>query len=186
MACRTAVAVFDQTSFSKYAVSGPDALRTLQWVCANDVDVAIGQAVYTPWLNARGTYESDVTVTRTADDEFLVVSSAATTVRDLAWLDEHVEDGAVVHVDDLSGDFAVLGVMGPRSRELLARLTGASLDDEAFPFATSRPVDVAGGRVRATRMTYVGELGWELLVPNDRAVGGVRRAARARAEPRAR
>ena len=170
VACRTAVAVFDQTSFSKYAVSGPDALRTLQWVCANDVDVAIGQAVYTPWLNARGTYESDVTVTRTADDEFLVVSSAATTVRDLAWLDEHVEDGAVVHVDDLSGDFAVLGVMGPRSRELLARLTGASLDDEAFPFATSRPVDVAGGRVRATRMTYVGELGWELLVPNDRAV----------------
>ena len=170
VACRTAVAVFDQTSFSKYAVSGPDALRTLQWVCANDVDVAIGQAVYTPWLNARGTYESDVTVTRTADDEFLVVSSAATTVRDLAWLDEHVEDGAVVHVDDLSEDYAVLGVMGPRSRDLLARLGDASLDDEAFPFATSRPVDVAGCRVRATRMTYVGELGWELLVPNDMAV----------------
>ena len=123
--------MFDQTSFSKYAVSGPDALGTLQWVCAADVDVPVGQAVYTPWLNERGAYESDVTVTRTAADEFFVVSSAATTVRDLAWFDEHVEEGADVHIDDCSSDFAVLGVMGPRSRELLSRLTDATLDDEA-------------------------------------------------------
>jgi 4-methylaminobutanoate oxidase (formaldehyde-forming) len=170
VACRTAVAVFDQTSFSKYDVRGRDALRTLQWVCANDVDVAVGQAVYTPWLNARGAYESDVTVTRTAADAFLVVSSAATTVRDLAWLGEHVEDGAEVEVTDRSGDFAVLGVMGPRSRDLLARLTDVALDDEGFPFATSQELDLAGAQVRATRMTYVGELGWELLVPNDAAV----------------
>ena len=170
VACRTAVAVFDQTSFSKYVVRGPDALRTLQWVCAADVDVPVGQAVYTPWLNARGAYESDVTVTRTAADEFLVVSSAATTVRDLAWLDEHVAEGAEVEVVDRSGDLAVLGVMGPRSRELLARLTGADLADAAFPFATSQELDLSGARVRATRMTYVGELGWELLVPNDAAV----------------
>jgi 4-methylaminobutanoate oxidase (formaldehyde-forming) len=170
VACRTAVAVFDQTSFSKYAVSGPDALRSLEWVCANDVDVPVGQAVYTPWLNARGAYESDVTVTRTAVDEFLIVSSAATTVRDLAWLDEHLDAGADVHVDDLTDEFAVLGVMGPRSRELLSRMTDTGLDDDAFAFATSRPLDLAGARVRATRMTYVGELGWELLVPNGAAV----------------
>jgi 4-methylaminobutanoate oxidase (formaldehyde-forming) len=169
VACRTAVAVFDQTSFSKYAVSGRDALRALQWVCAADVDVSVGQAVYTPWLNERGAYESDVTVTRTAASEFLVVSSAATTVRDLAWLDEHLEKGADVNVDDCSDDFAVLGVMGPRSRELLSRLTDAELDD-AFPFGASRPLDLAGARVRATRMTYVGELGWEVLVPNETAV----------------
>jgi 4-methylaminobutanoate oxidase (formaldehyde-forming) len=171
VACRTAVAVFDQTSFSKYAVSGAGALSTLQRICANDVDVAVGQAVYTPWLNERGSYESDVTVTRTADDEFLVVSSAATTVRDLAWLEEHVEDGAEVHVDDLSGDFAVLGVMGPRSRELLGRLTDADLSEDGFGFATSQTFRLAGARVRGTRMTYVGELGWELLVRNDDAVG---------------
>ena len=171
VACRTAVAVFDQTSFSKYAVSGPDALRTLQWLCAADVDVPVGRAVYTPWLNARGAYESDVTVTRTAAEEFLIVSSAATTVRDLAWLDEHTDGGAEVRVDDCSEEFAVLGVMGPRSRELLARLTDARLDDEAFPFARSAALDLAGTRVRATRMTYVGELGWEVLVPHEAAVG---------------
>ena len=139
-------------------------------MCAADVDVAVGQAVYTPWLNARGAYESDVTVTRVGAEEFLVVSSAATTVRDLAWLDEHVAEGAEVEVVDRSGDLAVLGVMGPRSRELLARLTDADLADAAFPFATSQELDLAGARVRATRMTYVGELGWELLVPNDAAV----------------
>jgi glycine cleavage system aminomethyltransferase T/glycine/D-amino acid oxidase-like deaminating enzyme len=168
--CRTSVAVFDQSSFSKYAVTGSDALRSLQWVCANDVDVPVGQAVYTPWLNARGAYESDVTVTRTGVDAFLIVSSAATTVRDLAWLDEHLAEGADVEVADRSGDLAVLGVMGPRSRELLTRLTTAELGDEAFPFATSQVLELGGAEVRATRMTYVGELGWELLVPNDAAL----------------
>jgi glycine cleavage system aminomethyltransferase T/glycine/D-amino acid oxidase-like deaminating enzyme len=174
VSCRTHVAVFDQTSFSKYAISGPDALAVLQWVCAADVDVPVGRAVYTPWLNQRGAYESDVTVTRTATQEFLVVSSAATTVRDLAWLDEHMDEGADVLVDDCTGDFSVLGVMGPRSRELLARLMArgseTGLGDEAFPFGTSQALRLAGVRVRATRMTYVGELGWEVLVPTETAV----------------
>jgi len=170
VACRTAVALFDQTSFSKYAVSGPDAVAALQWVCANDVDVPVGRAVYTPWLNARGAYESDVTVTRTGDADFLIVSSAATTVRDLAWLDEHLAERAEVSVVDRSEDFAVLGVMGPRSRDLMRRLSEVPWDDEAFPFATSRLVELAGVEVRATRMTYVGEIGWELMVPRDGAL----------------
>ena len=144
VACRTAVAVFDQTSFSKYAVSGPDALRALQWVCAADVDVPVGQAVYTPWLNARGAYESDVTVTRTAVEEFLVVSSAATTVRDLAWLDEHVADGCRGHGRRLSGDFAVLGRDGTEVARAAGPADRRRLDDEAFPFATSRALDLAG------------------------------------------
>ena len=169
VACRTAVAVFDQTSFSKYLVRGPDALATLQWVCANDLDVPVGHVVYTPWLNERGSYESDVTVTRTGDAAYLVVSSAATTVRDLAWLDEHVREGADVEVRDLSEELAVLGVMGPRSRDVLSRLTDADLDDGAFPFATGRALDLAGAEVWANRMTYVGELGWELLIPYDAA-----------------
>ncbi len=169
VACRTAVAVFDQTSFSKYLVRGPDALATLQWVCANDVDVPVGHVVYTPWLNERGGYESDVTVTRTGEAAYLVVSSAATTVRDLAWLDEHVPEGAEVEVRDRSEDLVVLGVMGPRSRELLSRLTDADLGDDDFPFATGRALDLGDAEVWANRMTYVGELGWELLIPYDAA-----------------
>lgn len=169
-ACRSGVAVFDQTSFSKYAVRGPDALVLLQWLCAADVDVPVGGCVYTPWLNEHGGYEADVTVTRTATDAFLVVSSAATTYRDLDWLERHREPGQDVRFDDVTGDLAVLGTMGPGSRDLLSRHTSADLGEEAFPFATSQEIDVAGVRLRATRMTYVGELGWELYVPVDGAV----------------
>jgi 4-methylaminobutanoate oxidase (formaldehyde-forming) len=170
VACRTHVAVFDQTSFSKYLVRGPAARDTLQWVCANDLDVPVGHVVYTPWLDERGRYQSDVTVTRTSDAAYLVVSSAATTVRDLAWLREHTWPGADVEIADRSDELAVLGVMGPRSRDLLSRLTGTDLGDEAFPFATGQAFEVAGAEVWANRMTYVGELGWELLVPVDAAV----------------
>ena len=170
-ATRGAVAVFDQTSFSKYVVSGPGALAALQWVCANDVDVAVGTAVYTPLLNRRGTYESDLTVTRTAADAFLLVSSSATTVRDQDWIRRNVPDGLEVDVRDVTPSYAVLGVMGPRSRDLLARLTDADLGEEGFRFATSRLLDLGGAEVRATRMTYVGELGWELMVPVDAAAG---------------
>lgn len=161
-ACRTAVALFDQTSFSKYVVAGPHALAGLQWVCAADVDVPVGGCVYTPFLNARGTYEADLTVTRTGPEEFLLVSSSATTVRDLDWLRRHARGARAA---DVTEEYAVLGVMGPRSRELLGSLTPADLSEEGFPFATSREVWLAGTTVRATRMTYVGELGWELLVP---------------------
>jgi 4-methylaminobutanoate oxidase (formaldehyde-forming) len=167
-ACRTAVAVFDQTSFSKYVVRGTAALLGLQWVCAADVDVPVGRCVYTPLLNARGGYEADLTVTRTGAAEFLLVSSSATTVRDLDWLDRHLGDGDV-GVEDVTDRYAVLGVMGPRSRDLLERLTGDALAEEAFAFATSREVRLAGALLRATRMTYVGELGWELMVPVDDA-----------------
>lgn len=160
-ACRSAVAIFDQTSFSKYVVAGPDALAALQWVCAADVDVPVDACVYTPMLNARGGYEADLTVTRTGPEEFLLVSSSATTVRDLDWLRRR---GGVV-ARDVTEDHAVLGVMGPRSRELLAELTPADLSEDGFRFATSRELWLAGSTVRATRMTYVGELGWELMVP---------------------
>ena len=166
-ATREAVAVFDQTSFSKYVVAGESALPALQWVCANDVDVPVGTAVYTPWLNERGTYEADVTVTRTAEAEFLVVSSSATTVRDLDWLRRR----GGVRAHDVTAAYSVLGVMGPASRDLLARLTGTDLSEEGFPFATSRVIGLGDATVRATRMTYVGELGWELMVPVEMAAG---------------
>jgi glycine cleavage system aminomethyltransferase T/glycine/D-amino acid oxidase-like deaminating enzyme len=169
-ATRERVAVFDQTSFSLYAVSGPDALASLQWICAADVDVPVGGCVYTPFLNARGTYEADLTVTRTGVEELLLVSSSATTVRDLDWIRRHVAPGADVVVSDRTEELSVLGVMGPRSRELMARVSTAPAgadpwSDEQFPFATSRDVRVSDVALRATRMTYVGEVGWELVVP---------------------
>jgi 4-methylaminobutanoate oxidase (formaldehyde-forming) len=170
-ATREAVAVFDQTSFSKYVVSGSGALAALQWICANDVDAAVGTAVYTPLLNRRGTYESDLTVTRTAADEFLLVSSSATTVRDQDWIRRNIPDGLSVDVRDVTSSYAVLGVMGPRSRALLTRLTGADLGEDGFRFATRRSIALGGVEVRATRMTYVGELGWELMVPVETAAG---------------
>lgn len=169
-ATRTEVAIFDQTSFSKYDVRGPGALAALQWVCAADVDVPVGGCVYTPFLNRRGTYEADLTVTRTGDDAFLLVSSSATTIRDLDWLRRQAPPGLDVSLADVTDDYAVLGVMGPASRDLLSALTDADLGEEAFPFATSALVGVAGATVRATRMTYVGELGWELMVPVADAV----------------
>ena len=185
LATRQRVAVFDQTSFSKYVVRGPAALDALQWICAADVDVAVDACVYTPFLNARGTYEADLTVTRVAQEEFWLVSSSATTVRDLDWLGRHIVErvGDAATVQDRTDDFAVIGVMGPRSRDVLARLTDADLGEDAFAFATSRSVTLAGAPVRATRMTYVGELGWELTVPVDHALA-VYDAVRAAGEER--
>jgi 4-methylaminobutanoate oxidase (formaldehyde-forming) len=168
-ATREAVAVFDQTSFSKYLVTGPDAEADLQWLCTADVAVPPGRVVYTGMLNARGTYESDVTVTRVSPTAYFVVSSAATTERDQDHVRRHLPAGSATSIVDLTSSYAVLGVMGPSSRALLSRLTRADLED--FPFATSREIDLGYATVRATRMTYVGELGWELYVPAEFAVG---------------
>jgi glycine cleavage system aminomethyltransferase T/glycine/D-amino acid oxidase-like deaminating enzyme len=168
-ATRTGVAVFDQTSFSKYLVVGRDAEASLQWICSNDVAVPVGTVVYTALLNKRGTYESDLTVTRVSAEEYLLVSSSATTERDLDHLRRHVPAGHDTRVVDVTSAHAVLGVMGPRSRQLLSAVSGEPLDD--FPFATSRMLRVGRATVRATRITYVGELGWELYVPTETATG---------------
>ncbi|MGZ8723461.1 MAG: aminomethyltransferase family protein, partial [Aeromicrobium sp.] len=163
--------VFDQTSFSKYLVTGIDAEHALQWICSNDVAVETGRSVYTALLNSRGTYESDLTVTRLGAEEFLLVSSAATTERDQHWIRSNIPEGLDARIADVTSQYAVYGVMGPRSRELLTRLSRADLSEEAFPFGTSREIDLGFSTVRATRITYVGELGWELYVPTEFALG---------------
>jgi 4-methylaminobutanoate oxidase (formaldehyde-forming) len=140
-------------------------------VCANDVAVPVGRVVYTAWLNDRGTVEADLTVTREAEDRFLVVTAAATQVRDLAWLTAHLPVDARCTVTDVTSGLSVLSVMGPRSRELLAGLVDVDLDNEHFPFGTSRMVDIGYARARASRITYVGELGWELYLPTEFAAG---------------
>jgi glycine cleavage system aminomethyltransferase T len=170
-ATRDAVAVFDQTSFGKILVKGRDAERLLQWLCTADVAVAPGRVVYTGLLNRRGGYEADVTITRVAHDEFLLVTGSASIERDLAWIRQHTPDDAHVVAVDVTSSYAVFGVMGPRSRDLLQGLTRTDLSHEAFPFATSALIDLGYSTVRATRITYVGELGWELYVPTEFAVG---------------
>jgi 4-methylaminobutanoate oxidase (formaldehyde-forming) len=168
---RTNVTVFDQTSFSKYLMVGADAEAALQWLCSADVGVEVGRSVYTAMLNERGNYESDVTVTRTGAEEFLVVSSAATTERDKDHIRQNTPAGMRASLVDVTSAYAVFGVMGPRSRDLLAALTDADLSNEAFPFGTSALISLGYATVRATRITYVGELGWELYVPSEFAVG---------------
>ncbi|MFM8774439.1 MAG: FAD-dependent oxidoreductase, partial [Actinomycetota bacterium] len=170
-ATREAVALFDESSFGKLLITGPDAQRLLARVCANDIAVPPGRIVYTAVLNSRGTYEADVTVTRLAHDEYLWITGAASPVRDADWLRRHVEPGMSVSVVDVSSAYAVVGVMGPLSRELLSRVSTSDFSAEAFPFAASRLVDVGDFTARASRITYVGELGWELVVPAEFAIG---------------
>jgi glycine cleavage system T protein len=165
-AVREAVGLLDLSTFAKFRVEGPDAARELNRISAADVDVAPGRAVYTQWLNPRGGIEADLTVTRLARDSFLVVTAAATAVRDWTWLTRHLRGAA--RASDVTEAFGIIGVMGPLSRKLLQRLTHVDLDNAAFPFGASREIDVAGVPLRATRISYVGELGWELMAPWDR------------------
>jgi glycine cleavage system aminomethyltransferase T len=169
-AVREAVGLLDTSSFGKLLVQGRDALAVLQRVSAGDVAVEPGRIVYTQWLNASGGIESDVTVTRLDETRFLVLSGPATLARDRDWLERSIAPGEFAVVTDISQSLAMIPVMGPSSRAFLQSLTDADLSGEAFPFGTSREIDLGCGFVRATRITYVGELGWELLIPADLAV----------------
>ena len=169
-AAREAVAIFDQTSFSKFLLQGRDAEAVLQNLCANDVGVDAGRIVYTGMLNGRGGYESDVTVTRLAEDAYFIVSGTAQTTRDADWIRRNIADGANAALTDVTSATAVIGVMGPKSRELLAALSGADLGNDAFPFGTWSEIGIGYATLRAHRITYVGELGWELYVPAEFAV----------------
>jgi heterotetrameric sarcosine oxidase gamma subunit len=170
-ACRERVAVFDQTGFSKYTVKGRDAVSVLQRACGNDVDVACGRVVYTGMFNERGGFEGDLTVVRLAADEFYVISSTAQTVRDLDWIQRHTRPEDHCEAVDVTNAWSVLGVMGPQARALLSGLSEADLSNDAFPFGTAQTIAVGRATVRALRMTYVGELGWELHVPTEQALG---------------
>ncbi|MFQ5784782.1 MAG: FAD-dependent oxidoreductase [Alphaproteobacteria bacterium] len=170
-AVREAVGLLDQTSFAKFLVQGPDAEALLQRVSANDVAVAPGRIVYTQWLNDHGGIEADLTVTRLAEDAFMVITGAAVAVHDRDWLGRHVAADARVTITDVTSGYAVIGVMGPNSRALLSRLTDDDLSNDGFPFGASREIELGYARVRANRISYVGELGWELHVPSDYARG---------------
>ncbi len=169
-ATREGVALFDQSSFAKFLLQGPDAEAVLQRVCANDVAVPPGRVVYTQWLNERGGIEADLTCTRLAEDAYLVVTSATAQVRDFHWLRARIGEARATLTDVTSG-YAVIGLMGPRSRELLGQVSPAELGNDAFPFGCSREIEIGYALARATRITYMGELGWELYVPSEFALG---------------
>ena len=169
MGVREAVGVFDQTSFAKFVVKGPDALEVLNTISVANIDAPIGKAIYTQWCNRKGGIESDLTVTRTDEDAFFVVTAAAAENRDLSWL-KRAARGRRIDIANVTHHMAMIGLMGPNSRKVLAQLTSAGLDNESFAFGTSRRLEVTGVDVTAMRMSYVGELGWELYVANDDAV----------------
>jgi 4-methylaminobutanoate oxidase (formaldehyde-forming) len=162
------VGLFELSPFTKLDIAGRDAVKLMQHVCANDVDVAETRAVYTQMLNRQGGIEADVTVTRLGENAFRVVSGAPTRQKDLAWIARQAQDLDLdASVFDATSAEAVLGVMGPRSRELLQGLTDSDLSEEAFPFSTSRRIGIGMVDVRATRVSFVGELGYELYVPAE-------------------
>ena len=163
----TNCAFFDQASFAKYSVEGRDACKVLNRVSAANVDVEPGRIVYTQWLNERGGIEADLTVTRLEENKFLVVTGAAPQTRDMAWLKRHTPSDAHCVATDITSGLPMIAVMGPKSRALLEKLSGADLSNAAFPFGTSKELEIGYARVRASRITYVGELGWELYIPTE-------------------
>ncbi|MEM9797034.1 MAG: FAD-dependent oxidoreductase [Pseudomonadota bacterium] len=166
MACRTDAGLFDLSTFGKLRVEGRDACRFLNRVCAGDVDVAAGRIVYTQMLNGRGGIECDLTVTRLSETAFLCIVPAATVRRDLAWLSRHVGDDFAVITDVTSGE-GVIAVMGPRARDILLAAGADDLSNDTHPFGTAREIEVGLTLARAHRVSYVGELGWELYLPTD-------------------
>lgn len=170
---REAVGLFDQTSFAKARVEGPDALAVLNHLSVANIDAPIHKAVYTQWCNHKGGIEADLTVTRTGHDTFFVVTAAAAENRDFTWL-RRAASGKDVTITNITHDIAMLGLMGPNSRSLLSEITDAGLsnadiEEGGFPFGWSRQIEIANRPVLALRMSYVGELGWELYIANDDA-----------------
>jgi dimethylglycine dehydrogenase len=164
-AVRSGVGVLDQTSFAKFELSGPGAEGLLDRLCANALPAEVGRIALTQMCTETGGVECDVTVTRLADDRFYVVSAAATETHDLAWIERHLPDDGSVRLDNVTDRFGVLTLAGPRSRELLGALTDADLSREGFPFFRCRELEIAMAPVRVLRVSYVGELGYELHHP---------------------
>jgi sarcosine dehydrogenase len=168
-AARDAAALFDQTSFAKFMMTGKDAEAALSWIAANDVARAPGSLVYTQMLNRKGGIECDLTVARLAEDRYYIVTGTGFATHDFAWIRDNIREGLDAALADVTSDYAVLSLMGPKSREILARVTDVDVSNAAFPFGNVREITIDRTPVRALRITYVGELGWELHIPVEHA-----------------
>jgi glycine cleavage system aminomethyltransferase T/glycine/D-amino acid oxidase-like deaminating enzyme len=169
-ACREAVIAMDMTFMGKFLVQGREAGKVLDHISANSVNGPVETITYTQWLNERGKIEADVTVTKMSEEEFIVVVTDTMHRHVETWLKRHIPTGAHCFVTDVTGGIGQLNVQGPRSRELLQSITSTNLSNEAFPFRTSREIDIGYARLRCNRITYVGELGYELNIPAEQAV----------------
>ncbi|MCZ8079039.1 MAG: FAD-dependent oxidoreductase [Rhodobacteraceae bacterium] len=161
---REKVGIFDQSSFAKYELTGPKAAEALEWICANRVARDVGRLTYTQLLNTRGGIEADLTVARLSDDHFYIVTGTGFRTHDLAWIADHLPATGCT-LTDVTEDWGTLSLMGPLARNVLAKVTDADVSNSAFPFGHVRDIAIAGAKVRALRVTYVGELGWELHTP---------------------
>jgi glycine cleavage system aminomethyltransferase T len=166
-AAREGVVVMDLSLMSKILVQGRDAEKVLNHICANNVAVPVGRIVYTQWLNERGTIEADLTVTRLAEDSYLIFVSPSVHTHVETWLKRNIPPEAHVFVTDVTSAYACLNIQGPKSRQLLSALTHADMSNEAFPYLTMQEIDIGYAPVKALRITYMGELGWELYVPTE-------------------
>ena len=167
LATRTAAGLFDETSFAKIEVVGPGRVAFLERLCANDIDVPVGRIVYTQLLNRRGGIECDLTVTRVTADRFLMITGTAVGQHDLGWLRRHLPDDGSVLINDITSGRVCFALWGPRARDILASVTRDDVSDAAFPYLTARAITVGSVPVYALRVTYVGELGWELYAHTE-------------------
>jgi glycine cleavage system aminomethyltransferase T/glycine/D-amino acid oxidase-like deaminating enzyme len=168
-AIREAAVLIDQTSFAKFALKGPDALAALNWIAANDVDKPVGALTYTQMLNDKGGIECDLTVARLTEDEFYIVTGTGFATHDFNWISSNIPEGLNCELFDITSSNAVLSLMGPNARKILGSVTSADVSNQAFPFGTIKTIGIAGCPVQALRITYVGELGWELHLPAEYA-----------------
>ncbi len=166
-ATRERVALFDQSSFAKFLMVGKDAEAALSWICANDVRRPVGSLIYTQMLNARGGIEADLTLSRLTDDRYYIVTGTGFATRDFNWISRNIPTGLDAHLLDVTSAYATLSLMGPQARDVLQMLTRDDISNAACPFGQMRHLRVAGAPVMALRVTYVGELGWELHVPTE-------------------
>lgn len=162
---RESAGIFDQSSFAKYELSGPGAAAALDWICANNVTRGPGRLTYTQMLNSRGGIECDLTVAQLAEDHFYIVTGTGFRTHDASWIRDHMPGNSEAALSDVTEAWGTLSLMGPRARNVLETVTDEDVSNAAFPFGHVREIEVAGHGVRALRVTYVGELGWELHVP---------------------
>ena len=168
-AVREAAVIFDQTSFAKYVLKGADAEKALSWIAANDVAKPVGSLVYTQMLNDKGGIECDLTVARVADNEYYIVTGTGFATHDFDWINRNIPDGLHAELVDVTSAWSVLSLMGPKARDILSKVTSADVSNTGFPFGTVKTIGIAGCPVRALRVTYVGELGYELHLPVEYA-----------------
>ncbi|MDH3764131.1 MAG: FAD-dependent oxidoreductase, partial [Gammaproteobacteria bacterium] len=167
--CQRRVSLFELSPFTKIEIDGGGALRFLQSMCCGDIDIEPGRVLYSLMLNRRGGIEAEITLTRLSGSRFRIVSGAATRFKDLYWLRKHLQSGNDVEIVDVTENFAVIGIMGPESRRLLQDLSDSDFSDQAFPFSTAGQLQIDTCDVFATRLSFVGELGWELYIPIENA-----------------